>query len=54
MDMKRVVKNAAQMVGIAKLRKPQVKPITDILEGRDTMWLHVRLRASLLFIRFRR
>lgn len=37
MDMKRVVKNAAQMVGIAKLRKPQVKPINDILEGRDTM-----------------
>ena len=37
MDMKRVVKNAAQMVGIAKLRKSQVKPINDILEGRDTM-----------------
>lgn len=37
MDVKHAVKNAAQMVGIDKLRKPQVKPISDILEGRDTM-----------------
>ena len=52
MDMKRVVKNAAQMVGIAKLRKSQVKPINDILEGRDTMV--VARPSSLRFIRFRR
>ena len=37
MDIKRKIKQAANIMGIEKLRKPQVKPITDILEGRDTM-----------------
>lgn len=37
MDMKREIKQAANIIVIDKLRKPQVKPINDILEGRDTM-----------------
>lgn len=37
MDMKRGIKQAANITGIDKLRKSQVKPINDILEGRDTM-----------------
>ena len=37
MDIKRKIKQAANIMGIEKLRKSQVKPINDILEGRDTM-----------------
>lgn len=37
MDVKREIKQAANISGIDKLRKSQVKPINDILEGRDTM-----------------
>ncbi len=37
MDMKREIKQAANIIGIDKLRKPQVKSINTILEGRDTM-----------------
>lgn len=37
MDIKKSVKNAQKLLGIAKLRKPQVKPINRILEGGDTM-----------------
>ena len=37
MDIKRKIKQAANIMGIEKLRKSQVKPIDDILEGRDTM-----------------
>lgn len=37
MDMKRGIKQAVNITGIDKLRKPQVKPINDILKGRDTM-----------------
>ena len=37
MDMRREIKQAANITGIDKLRKSQVKPINDILEGRDTM-----------------
>ena len=37
MDIKRKIKQAANIIGIDELRKSQVKPINDILEGRDTM-----------------
>ena len=37
MDIKRKIKQAANIIGIDELRKSQVKPIDDILEGRDTM-----------------
>lgn len=37
MDIKRNIKQAANIIGIDELRKSQVKPINDILEGRDTM-----------------
>lgn len=36
MDIKRKIKQAANIIVINKLRKPQVKPINDILKGRDT------------------
>lgn len=37
MDMKREVKQAANVIGIEKLRRHQVEPINDILNERDTM-----------------
>lgn len=37
MDVKREIKQAANIIGIDELRKSQVKPINDILEGWDTM-----------------
>lgn len=37
MDIKREVKKAANIIGIDKLCKAQVKPIHDILAGRDIM-----------------
>ena len=53
MDMRREIKQAANITGIDKLRKSQVKPINDILEGRDTMVV-ARPSAGKRFIRFRR
>lgn len=37
MDLKRSIKDAQNQLGIERLRKHQVKPITSILDGQDTM-----------------
>ena len=37
MDIKRTIKDAQKRLGIEKLRKHQVKPISSILAGQNTM-----------------
>ena len=37
MDIKRDIKSAQKQLSIEKLRKHQIRPINNILEGNDTM-----------------
>ncbi len=37
MDIKRSIKSAQNQLGIEQLRKHQINPINNILDGQDTM-----------------